>query len=113
MEGLIEGLLLGIIIIMHVTYGSVYYFTLLTMFMTLGLAVFWIRKVRKCMLDWVQGYRVGDSQLMQSFLYISFSVIVVIMVDSIWTYFSVCEDAPTISPEFSLNTEHIKYHQHQ
>lgn len=73
---------------MHVTYGFVYYFTIFMLCMTLSLAIFAIRGLRKRFFNYMKKVKLMDHFIVQSIVYISFIVIFVILIDSIWTYYS-------------------------
>lgn len=73
---------------MHVTYGFVYYFSILMITMTVSLSVFAIRPLRKKVFDYLKKIKLMDNFIVQSIVYISFVVIFVILIDSVWTYLS-------------------------
>lgn len=73
---------------MHVTYGFVYYFSLLMITMTVSLSMFALRPLRKKVFDYLKKIRLMDNFIVQSVVYISFVVIFVILIDAVWTYFS-------------------------
>jgi hypothetical protein len=73
---------------MRVTYGFVYYFCLAMIAMTVSLSIFAIRSLRKKFFDYLKKIRLMDNFIIQSIVYISFFVIFIILIDSIWTYFS-------------------------
>lgn len=73
---------------MHVTYGFVYYFTIFMLCMTLSLCVFALRGLRKRFFNYMKKVKLMDHFIVQSVVYISFIVIFVILIDSVWTYYS-------------------------
>lgn len=73
---------------MHVTYGFVYYFAIFMVILTLSLSVFFFRKIRKFVFDFLDNSKILDNQILKASIYISFVVIGIILVDSIWTYSS-------------------------
>lgn len=73
---------------MHVTYGFVYYFSILMITMTVSLSVFTIRPLRKKVFDYLKKIKLMDNFIVQSVVYISFVVIFVILIDAVWTYLS-------------------------
>jgi hypothetical protein len=73
---------------MHVTYGFVYYFCILMITMTISLTVFTLRPLRKKVFDYLKKIKLMDHFVVQSIVYISFIVIFVILIDSVWTYYS-------------------------
>ncbi len=73
---------------MHVTYGFVYYFTIWMLCMTLSLSVFALRGLRKRFFNYMKKVKLMDHFIVQSIVYISFIVIFVILIDSVWTYYS-------------------------
>lgn len=72
---------------MHVTYGFVYYFSILMIGATLSLTVFILRPLRKKVFDYLKKIKLMDNFLVQSVVYISFFVIFVILIDAVWTYY--------------------------
>jgi hypothetical protein len=77
---------------MHVTYGFVYYFTIFMLFMTLSLTVFALRGLRKRFFNYMKKVKLMDHFIVQSIVYISFIVIFVILIDSVWTYYSLSKN---------------------
>jgi len=73
---------------MHVTYGFVYYFTVFMIMMTVSLTAFTLRPLRKRVFDYLKKIKLMDHFVIQSVVYISFVVIFVILIDSVWTYYS-------------------------
>ena len=73
---------------MHVTFGFVYYFCILMITMTVSLSVFVVRPLRKRVFDYLKRIKLMDHFLVQSIVYISFFVIFVILIDAVWTYYS-------------------------
>jgi len=73
---------------MHVTYGFVYYFTVFMIMMTVSLIAFTLRPLRKRVFDYLKKIKLMDHFVIQSVVYISFVVIFVILIDSVWTYYS-------------------------
>jgi hypothetical protein len=73
---------------MHVTYGFVYYFTIFMLLMTMSLSIFALRGLRKRFFNYMKKIRLMDHFVFQSLVYISFIVIFVILIDSVWTYYS-------------------------
>ena len=73
---------------MHVTYGFVYYFSILMITMTISLSVFTLRPLRKKVFDYLKKIKLMDNFIVQSVVYISFVVIFVILIDAVWTYLS-------------------------
>ncbi len=73
---------------MHVTYGFVYYFSILMITMTVSLSVFTLRPLRKKVFDYLKKIKLMDNFIVQSVVYISFVVIFVILIDAVWTYLS-------------------------
>lgn len=73
---------------MHVTYGFVYYFSILMVTMTVGLTIFTFRPLRKRVFDYLKKIKLMDHFIVQSVVYISFFVIFVILIDAVWTYYS-------------------------
>lgn len=73
---------------MHVTFGFVYYFCILMITMTVSLSVFVIRPLRKRVFDYLKKIKLMDHFIVQSIVYISFFVIFVILIDAVWTYYS-------------------------
>lgn len=73
---------------MHVTYGFVYYFCVIMITMTVSLSAFVIRPLRKKVFDYLKKIRLMDHFVIQSIVYISFVVIFVILIDAVWTYYS-------------------------
>ena len=73
---------------MHVTYGFVYYFSILMITMTVSLSVFTLRPLRKKLFDYLKKIKLMDNFIVQSVVYISFVVIFVILIDAVWTYLS-------------------------
>lgn len=73
---------------MHVTYGFVYYFSILMITMTVSLSIFTIRPLRKKVFDYLKKIKLMDNFIVQSVVYISFVVIFVILIDAVWTYLS-------------------------
>ena len=71
---------------MHVTYGFVYYICVIMLVFTLSLVIFVNRTLRKKFFDYLKKVRLMDNLIVQSVVYISFIVIFVILIDSIWTY---------------------------
>ncbi len=71
---------------MHVTYGFVYYICIIMFTFTLSLVIFVNRTLRKKFFDYLKKVRLMDNLIVQSVVYISFIVIFVILVDSVWTY---------------------------
>lgn len=77
---------------MHVTYGFVYYFSILMIGATLGLTVFILRPLRKKVFDYLKKIKLMDNFLVQSVVYISFFVIFVILIDAVWTYYGLTKN---------------------
>jgi len=73
---------------MHVTYGFVYYFAILMVILTVGLVIFFFRKARKIVFDFLDNSKILDNQILHAAIYISFVVIGIILIDSVWTYSS-------------------------
>lgn len=73
---------------MHVTFGFVYYFCIFMITMTVSLSVFVIRPLRKRVFDYLKKIKLMDHFIVQSVVYISFFVIFVILIDAVWTYYS-------------------------
>jgi hypothetical protein len=80
---------------MHVTYGFVYYFTVVMLLATLSLSVFSLRGLRKRFFDYMKKVKLMDHFIVQSIVYISFIVIFVILIDSIWSYYSLRQNLHT------------------
>ena len=80
---------------MHVTYGFVYYFTIFMLLMTVSLSVFGLRGLRKRFFNYMKKIRLMDHFVFQSLVYISFIVIFLILIDSIWTYYSLRKNLET------------------
>lgn len=72
---------------MHLTYGFVLYFSLTMIALTLSLVIFVFRPIRRLVFNFFKRYRL-DNSLIQYALYISFAIIGLILIDSIWTYYS-------------------------
>lgn len=73
---------------MHVTYGFVYYFCIVMVAMTASLSIFVLRPLRKKVFDYMKKIKLMDNFVVQSIVYISFFVIFVILIDAVWTYYS-------------------------
>lgn len=71
---------------MHVTYGFVYYFTLVFLFLTASLLIFVVRSIRRPVFNFLKKHKVMEHFSIQIALAISFIVIIVILIDSIFTY---------------------------
>lgn len=71
---------------MHVTYGFVYYFTLVFLFLTASLVIFVVRSIRRPAFNFLKKHKILDHFAIQITLAISFVVIIVILIDSIFTY---------------------------
>jgi hypothetical protein len=80
---------------MHVTYGFVYYFTIFMLLMTVSLSIFALRGLRKRFFNYMKKIRLMDHFVFQSLVYISFIVIFVILIDSVWTYYSLRKNLAT------------------
>lgn len=80
---------------MHVTYGFVYYFSILMIIMTISLSAFVLRPLRKKVFDYLKKIKLMDHFLVQSVVYISFFVIFVILIDAVWTYYSLKRNLET------------------
>lgn len=73
---------------MHVTFGFVYYFCILMITLTVSLSIFVLRPLRKRVFDYLKKIKLMDNFIVQSIVYISFFVIFVILIDAVWTYYS-------------------------
>ena len=81
--------------LMHVTYGFVYYFCVIMLAMTASLSVFVFRPLRKKVCSFFKRVKLMDHFLVQSIVYISFVVIFVILIDAVWTYYSLKKNLDT------------------
>ena len=73
---------------MHVTYGFVYYFTIFIAVMNILMVIFAIRPIRRLFFNFIRKYRLRDNAVASSIIYIIYAVIFFILVDSLWTYFT-------------------------
>lgn len=73
---------------MHITYGFVFYFSLTMLALTVSLSAFALRPLRRVFFNWLRKVRLMDHFIVQSIVYISFVVIFVILMDAVWTYYS-------------------------
>jgi hypothetical protein len=60
----------------------------LMIILTVSLSIFFFRKIRKVVFDFLDNTKILDNQILKASIYISFVVIGIILVDSVWTYSS-------------------------
>ena len=73
---------------MHVTYGFVYYFTILVSIFNVCMIVFAIRPLRRVFFNFIKKYSLLENVVLSSIIYIIYAVIIIILVDSLWTYWT-------------------------
>lgn len=73
---------------MHVTYASVYYFSILIMMLTAGLCVFAVRKIRRVFFNFTNKHNLSNNPILTAIVYIAFALIFIILADSVMTYAS-------------------------
>lgn len=73
---------------MHVTYGFVFYFMCLLIGLTLLLAFFAIRTIRKFFFRMADNFKLFENQFLIAAKYIAFAVILIILIDAVNTYIS-------------------------
>ncbi len=71
---------------MHLVYGIVYYYAMLGIAMTFGLAIFKIKKLRQLIILPISNKKIIDNQIVVGVGFLIMAVIGVVLVDSLWTY---------------------------
>ena len=74
---------------MHVTFAFVYYFLIVTVVLTLLLALFAIKSVRKVFFEFASSKKLFENQFIVYAKYLAFAVILIILADSVMTYLNV------------------------
>ena len=79
---------------MHITYALVYYFSIIIMIKTVLLFVFAVKSIRKKFFSFVTKNKLYENQIINAIIYLFFALILIILVDSVITYFNVKNTLP-------------------
>ena len=79
---------------MHITYALVYYFSIIIVIKTALLLVFAVKSIRKKFFSFVTRNKLYENQVINAIVYLFFALILIILVDSVATYFNVKGSLP-------------------
>ena len=71
---------------MHFTYGFVYYLTIIIGVLNLLMILFTLKPIRRIFFNFLSKHRLRDNVVLSSIIYITYAVVLLILLDSIWTY---------------------------
>jgi len=73
---------------MRITYGFVYYFTILIIALTVLLSILYFKKIRHFAFMLLNKLKVGDFAVSKMILMIALCIIGIVMIDAIATYYN-------------------------
>lgn len=85
---------------MYVTYGFVYCLTIIIAVINILMIVFTIRPIRRIFFNFLSHHRLRDNVIVSSIIYIMYAIVIIILLDSIWTYYYIKD---TIDPSTFLS----------